>query len=248
MKFGQNSEFIKKMVSFVALGSTAMLLSLPTSAQTSEPKPAAQAPGSPTETPGTAPDSTSPAAPLTPTTPAAPSRPGTPAVTPQRPTQTSPASPSGPSAATGTVVDIAAANTSFRTLSRALQEAGLTETLSGQGPFTIFAPTDEAFAALPPGALEALLQPENRETLVQILTYHVVPGRVASSNLQPGAVTTVAGAPVTVQITDGKVRVNDANVVRADIPASNGVIHVIDRVILPPTQSPAQTPGQSPNP
>ncbi|PSB05415.1 fasciclin [filamentous cyanobacterium CCP1] len=137
-------------------------------------------------------------------------------------------------AAEGTIVDVAAANGSFDTLVAALTEAELVEVLGGEGPFTVFAPTDEAFAALPEGTLDQLLLPENREVLVQILTYHVVPGTVTSDQLESGEVATVEGSPVNVMVDEQAVMVNEANVVQADIPATNGVIHVIDRVILPP--------------
>jgi len=139
-----------------------------------------------------------------------------------------------PVAQTGTIVDIAASNPSFTTLVQAIQAAGLAETLSGNGPFTVFAPTNAAFAALPPGTLETLLKPENRDTLRRILTYHVVAGAVASGDIQPGSVTTVEGSPVQVTVTNGMVMVNNATVRTADIRASNGIIHVIDRVLLPP--------------
>ncbi len=138
-------------------------------------------------------------------------------------------------AATGTIVDVAVEAGSFTTLTQALEAAGLVDVLSGEGPFTVFAPTDEAFAALPEGTLEELLLPENREQLIQILTYHVVPGEVLSTSLEAGEVTTVEGSPVEISLADG-VMVNDANVVTADIEASNGVIHVIDKVILPPQE------------
>ncbi|MCU0571306.1 MAG: fasciclin domain-containing protein [Oculatellaceae cyanobacterium Prado106] len=137
-------------------------------------------------------------------------------------------------ATAGTIVDIAASNESFSTLVQAVQAAGLVETLSGEGPFTVFAPTNEAFAALPEGTLETLLKPENRETLRRVLTYHVVAGAVMSSDIKPGEVATVEGSSVMLQLSDGQVKVNDATVRAADIQASNGVIHVIDRVILPP--------------
>ncbi|MEN9231835.1 MAG: fasciclin domain-containing protein [Thermostichus sp. DG02_5_bins_236] len=138
-------------------------------------------------------------------------------------------------AAAGTIVDVAVEAGSFTTLTQALEAAGLVETLSGEGPFTVFAPTDEAFAALPEGTLEELLLPENREQLIQILTYHVVPGEALSTSLEAGEVVTVEGSPVEISLADG-VMVNDANVVTADIEASNGVIHVIDKVILPPQE------------
>jgi uncharacterized surface protein with fasciclin (FAS1) repeats len=132
------------------------------------------------------------------------------------------------------IVDTAVGAGSFSTLVAAVEAAGLVETLKGEGPFTVFAPTDEAFAALPEGTVETLLQPENRDQLVAILTYHVVPGKVMSTDLTNGMeAATVQGAPVTI-MTEGGVTVNGANVVTADVEASNGVIHVIDAVILPP--------------
>jgi uncharacterized surface protein with fasciclin (FAS1) repeats len=131
-----------------------------------------------------------------------------------------------------TIVEIAASNESFTTLKAALEAAGLLETLSGEGPFTVFAPTDEAFAALPAGTLEELLKPENQQALIKILTYHVVPGMMMSADLETGEVATAEGSSVTIDISNG-VMVDDANVVMADIPASNGVIHAIDKVILP---------------
>ena len=130
---------------------------------------------------------------------------------------------------------LAASNDSFKTLTAALKAAGLAETLSGKGPFTVFAPTDAAFAALPQDALQELLKPENKDILVKILSYHVVPGNVASTDLKSGEVKTVEGGPVNVQVDSAKgVTVNDAKVVQPDIKASNGVIHAIDKVILPP--------------
>ncbi|MDT8436911.1 MAG: fasciclin domain-containing protein [Gemmatimonadota bacterium] len=132
------------------------------------------------------------------------------------------------------IVEVAATNGSFNTLVAAVQAAGLVETLKGEGPFTVFAPTDEAFAALPAGTVEDLLKPENRETLVAILTYHVVPGRVGSAevvNLEEAR--TVEGSSVAIEVRDGAVFVDGARVVKADVSASNGVIHVIDKVILP---------------
>ena len=131
------------------------------------------------------------------------------------------------------IVDTAVAAGSFGTLVAAVQAAGLVDTLKGEGPFTVFAPTDEAFAALPKGTVESLLQPENKDQLVSILTSHVVPGKVMSTDLSDGmTATTVQGSDVTIGTTGG-VTVNGANVVAADVAASNGVIHVIDAVILP---------------
>jgi uncharacterized surface protein with fasciclin (FAS1) repeats len=132
------------------------------------------------------------------------------------------------------IVDTAVEAGSFTTLVAAVQAAGLVDTLKGEGPFTVFAPTDEAFAALPEGTVESLLLPENLEQLQAILTYHVVPGKVMSGDLSNNMMAgTVQGADVTI-MTEGGVTVNGANVVTADIEASNGVIHVIDAVILPP--------------
>jgi len=130
------------------------------------------------------------------------------------------------------IVDTAVEAGTFTTLVAAVEAAGLVETLKGEGPFTVFAPTDEAFAALPEGTVEALL--EDPEALAAVLTYHVVAGKVMSGDLSNNMMaTTVNGADVTI-MTEGGVMVNDANVVTADIEASNGVIHVIDAVILPP--------------
>ena len=135
----------------------------------------------------------------------------------------------------GTIVEVAAANGSFNTLVAAVKAAGLVETLSGKGPFTVLAPTDEAFAKLPAGTLEMLLKPENKQQLVDILTYHVVPGVAAYSDavVKMKEVPTVLGTPVAVKVVDGKVMLNGATVIAADVETSNGVIHVIDTVLLP---------------
>ncbi|AFZ03659.1 fasciclin domain-containing protein [Calothrix sp. PCC 6303] len=133
------------------------------------------------------------------------------------------------------IVATAEANGSFKTLTKALKAAGLTETLEGNGPFTVFAPTDAAFAKLPKDALADLLKPENKEVLVKILTYHVVGGQVLSSDLKSGEVKSSEGGAINVKVDPATgVTVNDAKVVQADVKASNGVIHVIDNVILPP--------------
>lgn len=137
------------------------------------------------------------------------------------------------------IVDTAVGAGTFNTLVAAVTAAGLVDTLKGEGPFTVFAPTDDAFAALPEGTVESLLLPENKDQLVSILTYHVVPGAVTSDQVigQRLNVDTVQGSSVKVDGTGGKygaaVRVNDANVTAADILATNGVIHVIDKVLLP---------------
>ncbi|MCV6586295.1 MAG: fasciclin domain-containing protein [Marinibacterium sp.] len=131
------------------------------------------------------------------------------------------------------IVDTAVGAGDFTTLVAAVQAADLVETLKGDGPFTVFAPTDEAFAALPAGTVETLLKPENKDQLVAILTYHVVPGKVMSTDLSDDmTATTVQGGDITIDLDDG-VKVNDATVIAADIEAENGVIHVIDTVILP---------------
>ncbi len=135
-------------------------------------------------------------------------------------------------AANGSIVDLAANNESFSTLVQAVQEAGLADTLSRQGPYTVFAPTNEAFAELPDGALELLLQPENRGLLQQVLTYHVVPGTVTSNQLSTGSVNTLGGG-VAIRVDEDRVIVNDGSVVQADIQASNGVVHAVNRVLLP---------------
>ncbi|MTJ46596.1 fasciclin domain-containing protein [Dolichospermum sp. UHCC 0259] len=124
---------------------------------------------------------------------------------------------------------------SFKTLTQAVKAAELTETLQEKGPFTIFAPTDAAFAKLPPDALKDLLKPENKEVLVKILTYHVVPGKVLSTDLKSGEVKSVEGGAINVKVDPATgVTVNDAKVTQADIQGSNGVVHAIDNIILPP--------------
>jgi len=133
------------------------------------------------------------------------------------------------------IVDTARAAGGFDTLLVAVETAGLTDTLKGEGPFTVFAPTDAAFAALPAGTVEDLLKPENRDKLTAILTYHVIPGKVMSTDLTEGQkAKTVQGSEVTITL-DGGAKVNGAAVTTADVAASNGVIHVIDQVILPPS-------------
>jgi uncharacterized surface protein with fasciclin (FAS1) repeats len=134
----------------------------------------------------------------------------------------------------GTIIDVAAAAGDFTTLITAIEAAGLTTTLAGEGPFTVFAPTDAAFAALPPGMLEKLLLPGNTRILRDILTYHVLSGSVLAGDVQPGPLTTIQGESVTLA-TEGGVTVDGANVVAFDVLATNGVIHVIDAVILPPS-------------
>lgn len=122
---------------------------------------------------------------------------------------------------------------SFKTLVAAVKAADLVSTLQGTGPFTVFAPTDEAFAKLPAGTVENLLKPENKAKLQAVLKYHVVPGKVLAADVKPGQVATAQGGKLTIAVKDGKVMVDNATVVKTDVLASNGVIHVIDSVVLP---------------
>ena len=132
-----------------------------------------------------------------------------------------------------TVVATAAGNADFSTLVAAVKAAGLVDTLNGAGPFTIFAPTNAAFAKLPKGTVEELLKPENKAKLTAVLTYHVVAGKVLAADVETGMVKTVQGGELDVKVADGGVTVNGAKVVKTDIIGSNGVIHVIDSVVLP---------------
>jgi uncharacterized surface protein with fasciclin (FAS1) repeats len=129
------------------------------------------------------------------------------------------------------IVDTAQSAGQFTTLVAALKKADLVDTLKAAGPYTVFAPTDEAFAKLPKGTLDGLL--EDKEKLTEVLTYHVVPGRVMAADVKPGSVKTVQGEPLTIVTKNNGVMVNDARIVKTDITASNGVIHVIDSVVLP---------------
>jgi uncharacterized surface protein with fasciclin (FAS1) repeats len=200
------------------------------------------APGIPsTPNPLSSPSSTStptptptPSATLTP----APSSTSTPTSTPT-PESTPSSTPTpkinqGPSpSASSTIVGLASANSNLKVLTKALKASGLDKKLSGPGPFTVFAPTDKAFAALPPGALETLLKPANKQKLVALLSYHVVSGQEKSTDLKSGSVPTLAGKPVTVKVQASGVTVNNAKVIKADVLASNGVVHVIDKVLMP---------------
>lgn len=132
------------------------------------------------------------------------------------------------------IVDTAVSAGSFQTLARALQAAGLVQTLKGEGPFTVFAPTDDAFAKLPAGTLEELLKPENQAKLQRILTYHVVPGKVMAADVvKVQSARTASGDTLAVAAGNGSVRIDNARVVKTDVEASNGVIHIIDTVLLP---------------
>jgi uncharacterized surface protein with fasciclin (FAS1) repeats len=138
-----------------------------------------------------------------------------------------------PAAEQKTIVGVAAESGQFNTLVAAVKAAGLVDTLNGAGPFTVFAPTDEAFAKLPAGTVEDLLKPENKEKLVGILTFHVLPGKVMAADVKTSEPKTVNGKEVAIKVDGGKVMVGSAGVVKTDIVASNGVIHVIDTVLIP---------------
>lgn len=136
------------------------------------------------------------------------------------------------------IIDLAIGNENLKTLVAAVKAGGLVDVLKGDGPFTVFAPTDEAFAALPAGTLESLLKPENKDQLATILKYHVVSGKVMSTDLSNGQkAATVQGEKVGVSIKGNTVKIDDAQVVVADVQAKNGVVHVIDKVILPPSMN-----------
>ena len=136
-------------------------------------------------------------------------------------------------AAPKSLVAIAAGDKNFSTLVAAVKAAGLVEALNGDGPFTIFAPTNEAFAKLPAGTVESLLKPENKAKLVSILTYHVVPAKVMATDVKTGEAKTLQGSTLEIKVADGTVMIDKAKVIKTDIVGSNGVIHVIDSVILP---------------
>jgi uncharacterized surface protein with fasciclin (FAS1) repeats len=192
----------------------------------------AACPGAGTSAPSATPPVTTPTTPGGELTPTPTPTETTPTPTPEG-TEKPSTKPSDRSDTNKNIVAVAEANGSFKTLTKALEAAGLTETLKGKGPFTVFAPTDAAFAELPKDALADLLKPENKEVLVKILTYHVINGQVLSTDLKAGEVKSLQGGPISVK-TDAGVMVNDAKVVQADVKASNGVIHVINKVILPP--------------
>lgn len=193
-------------------------------------KPAvSETPTSPSEKPAAEPPA-SPSSPVKPSSsesPAVPTAPGKPSSSEQ---------PSAPAASesTTTVAGMVSSSNSFKTLAAAIKAADLDATLSGKGPYTLFAPTDQAFAALPKGTVETLLKPENKDKLVKVLTYHVIPSEAATSDLKPGKVTSVEGSPIDVKASGQEIMVNDSKVLKADVKASNGIIHVIDKVMLPP--------------
>ena len=138
----------------------------------------------------------------------------------------------------GTIVEVAEEAGSFETLVTAIDSAELTDALSAEGPYTVFAPTDDAFDALPEGTVEDLLKPENKEKLQSILKYHVLSGKVMAEDVESGEVETLQGAKAQIEVTDEGVTYSEANVTNTDIEASNGVIHVIDKVVMPPEKEP----------
>lgn len=233
---------VKKVLGFAGISAASVLIALPALAQTVNPRPSIfnEAPYNQSGATPTAPADLSQSAPMgteaeVPAAPADLSQPAPMGMETEAPAGTEmPAEPTD-AAEAGTIVDVAAANGSFGTLIAALTAAELDQVLQGEGPFTVFAPTDEAFAALPEGTVEELLLPENRDLLVQILSYHVVPGEFTSSELTSGEVQTVANEPVTVEVGADGVTVNEVAVVQPDVTAGNGVIHVVDQVILPPS-------------
>lgn len=154
------------------------------------------------------------------------------------PTAAATSAPADQASAANDIASVAIATPDLSTLVTALKAAGLVETLQGPGPFTVFAPTNDAFAALPEGVLDKLVKPENKDALTKVLTYHVLSGNVPSSDVKEGTVTTLEGSDIKITTVDG-VGVNDAKVVMADVKADNGVVHVIDAVLLPPGFDPA---------
>jgi uncharacterized surface protein with fasciclin (FAS1) repeats len=156
----------------------------------------------------------------------------TPASASPKPSATS-SSESTP-ATTSTIVDLAVASKQFQTLVTAVKAAELSDTLAGSGPFTLFAPNDQAFAKLPKGTLKKLLKPENKMALQKILKYHLLAGEVMAKDVKSGSVATVEGKNVKIVVSKKGVKINDANVIKTDIKASNGVVHTIDTVLMPP--------------
>ncbi len=236
-KVQNHNNLLKLLVSLVGMLGASILIGYPAGAQqptgATNPRPSIfnEPPYNGSRTPAPGAEPTTPSAQPSPQT-----EPTTPAPSPgTAPTTPAPA-PGAAQPSNENVVALAASNDSFKTLTAALKAAGLTQTLSGKGPFTIFAPTDAAFAALPQDALQELLKPENKDILVKILSYHVVPGNVTSGDIKSGEVKTVEGAPVNVQVDSAKAVTlnNEAKVVQPDLKASNGVIHAIDKVMLPP--------------
>jgi uncharacterized surface protein with fasciclin (FAS1) repeats len=246
------SKLLTKLAGVVGLASVSLLITLPSGANESTNNLVAQAGSGPlnprpsifNEPPYNRGPRTAPTAPTTPpgprTAPTTPPGPRTAPTTPpgpRTPRVTTPTTPPGAGTTdtqSKTLLALAEASPNFKTLTAALKAAGLTDALQGQDNLTVFAPTDAAFAKLPADAVRDLLKPENKEVLLKLLTYHVVSGTVLSTDLKSGEVKSLEGGAITVKVSPNGVMVNDANVVQADIKASNGVIHAIDQVILPP--------------
>ncbi len=207
----------------------------PTMAKPAAEKPVVEKP-TVSETTGSPAEKPAAEAPVPPTSPSSSEKPSSSeSPAPAKPSTTEQPS-AQPSAAESpnTVVGMVNSSNSFKTLASAIKAAELDATLSGKGPYILFAPTDQAFAALPKGTVETLLKPENKDKLVKVLTYHVISSEAATSDLKPGKVTSVEGSTIDVKLSGKDVMVNDAKVLKADVKASNGIIHVIDKVILPP--------------
>jgi uncharacterized surface protein with fasciclin (FAS1) repeats len=225
----------------MAIFSTGVFASISSHAQSSTP--GTTTTPAKTTTPATGPTVPDPKPSSGTTTPSTTTTPGAGTMTPDptttpnggmsKPTKT----PTTTTAPAGkTIVDVVGKNKYFTTLVSALKAADLVETLSGEGPYTVFAPTNAAFAKLPKGTLKKLLKPENKEQLKKILTYHVVAGAKTSKTLKSGTIETVEGSKIAIKIRGKQVTVNGAKVIMADVKSSNGVIHVIDAVIMPPTK------------
>jgi uncharacterized surface protein with fasciclin (FAS1) repeats len=237
-KFAKFGKFkllaLAKILGIMGLASTSLLMSIASQAQeVRNPKPSIF--NEPLYDRGKQPNVTTPVTkPTQPATEIPPVKPTQPAT--EIPTvKPTPTTPITEIKETRNLIVLANANGSFKTLIKALTAAGLTDTLQGDGPFTIFAPTDAAFAKLPQDAVRDLLKPENKQILRQVLTYHVVSGKVLSSDLKSGELKSLQGDPITVKVNTNGVEINDANVTKADIQGSNGVIHQIDNLILPPS-------------
>ncbi|TVP64086.1 MAG: fasciclin domain-containing protein [Nodularia sp. (in: Bacteria)] len=223
------SKLLTKLAGVVGLASVSLLTTLPSGANEVSNNLVAQA-GSGVLNPRPSIFNEPPYNRGTRSTPPTPDTPRTPRVTPP----TTPPGAGTPGTENQTLLSLAESSPNFKTLTAALKAAGLTDTLQGQNNLTVFAPTDAAFAKLPQDAVRDLLKPENKEILLKLLTYHVVSGTVLSTDLSSGDVQSLEGGAISVTVSPNGVMVNDANVVQADIKGSNGVIHAIDQVILPP--------------
>lgn len=172
-------------------------------------------------------ETSTPSRPLPPVTP--------PVTTPPTPPVEVPTTPPEAGTPTQNVVALAESDGQFSILVKALKAAGLTEALQGEGPFTIFAPNDEAFKKVPADALEDLLKPENKEVLITVLKYHVVPGKLEAKDLKSGQIKSLHGDPINVKVDDTGITINDTKVIKTDIEGSNGTIHILDQIIVPPS-------------